>query len=104
MRVTRILVVAALILGMLTLVPGVAQAGSGASVDIEQPGIINRVTPSGLCLRSHTEADWEPVGPAPGDGDPVDVFTDFAAGKGEVEFGLVTPSGRFAGQSHHPCE
>jgi hypothetical protein len=83
---------------------GTAAAGPGATVDKEEPGIINRVTPSGICLRSHHQADWPDPGFGPGGGDPVGNFTDFGeVGGGNLEFGLVTPSRIFNGQSHHPC-
>ena len=83
-----------------------ADPGGGAQVDKEKPGVINRTTPSGICLRSHHEAsgegqplEWEP-GQGPGGGN----FSDFAAGGGELEFGLVTPSEVFNGAQKHPCE
>ena len=87
---------------------GIALA-DGAEVDIQAPGIIERETPSGLCLRSHHEANPGDPGFEPGQGPGGGNFGDFAAGGGELEFGLSTPlnpsgSNQFNGQSHHPCE
>ncbi len=98
----KTLFVQALTVALLIAMSGIAFAE--ATVEIFEPGIIERETPTGLCLRSHHDSDWDETAPDPGDGDPVGVFTDFAAGEGHLDLGLITPSQEFNGQSHHPCD
>ena len=88
-----------------TSLSGIALAGPGADVNkdtFEGGHFISRELPNGKCLGSHHESGWEDPDFGPGGGDPVGNFTDFAAGGGELEFGLVTPSNQFNGQTHHP--
>ena len=84
---------------------GVAQAqGAEVSHDrFEEGHATERTLPTGAFLRSHEQSDWEEPGFQPGHSEAGGNFTDFYVGeKGRVEFGLVTPSGQFSGQSHNP--